>query len=231
MTKEDIDKIIGKNDIYAIEYTNLSWNTNIRHIDQVSYLPKNKSCIRAYCFESNSFLIFSISRINNIQTIWTYITNENETVPQDGLYIFACRDDNHMSYEPAHMKQGERFMKYFEGEYKHGNICFTIYPQYYHYIPYSITAYKKYHPDNPASEYRNNKLKNWYNLVVVTTMKGEMDSNEYVLLTNTFSKNAIQLHADNKIDYLQKEEKELFNDLSSESNAELYYHLIRPRLI
>ena len=58
-----------------------------------------------------------------------------EIVEKDGLYIFACRYDNHLDYEAYFLNKGEKYWKYFIDEFSHSDGWMTIDPLAVHYIP------------------------------------------------------------------------------------------------
>ena len=57
----------------------------------------------------------------NINRKWCYILDENDTAPDEGLYVMACRGDNHIIYEIYRFSKGDRFWDKYEGENAHSN--------------------------------------------------------------------------------------------------------------
>ena len=66
---------------------------------------------------------------------WMDILSVDAIAPERGLYMFACKGDNHVLHEFYFLHKGERLFKYFEGKYGHCNGYFPVIPIDYHYIP------------------------------------------------------------------------------------------------
>ena len=60
--------------------------------------------------------------------------DKNDLVPQSGLYIFACKADNHIEYELYRLEKGERLWKYFTDDFAHYDGYFDVEPLAYHFI-------------------------------------------------------------------------------------------------
>lgn len=52
---------------------------------------------------------------------WCYILDDNEFAPDDGLYVMACRGDNHIVYEVYWFSKGDRFYDKYEGKNAHSD--------------------------------------------------------------------------------------------------------------
>lgn len=134
MTKEDAVTMIGFQGVYEIDYQ----KDNIVRTWHISDMELIKGyggkVIAAFCHESGRKLNFKISKIVSAKRYWIDIFEEEETAPQSGLYLFTCSGDNHLITELYHLNQGERFYKYFEGEYSHMNGWFEVIPLAYHCV-------------------------------------------------------------------------------------------------
>lgn len=68
--------------------------------------------------------------------VWTKICDSDMTVPKTGLYVFACRCDNHVALELYRLNEKEKLWKYFTEEFVHFDGYFRVIPFAYHYIDY-----------------------------------------------------------------------------------------------
>ncbi|MBP3763230.1 MAG: hypothetical protein J6I49_05030 [Bacteroidales bacterium] len=66
---------------------------------------------------------------------WTEIITGNETAPQTGIYVIACRYDNHIGFEIYKMKEGDRFFDLYEGDNSHSDGYYPIDCLSYYIIP------------------------------------------------------------------------------------------------
>lgn len=72
---------------------------------------------------------------------WIEILKEDEVAPRNGIYIIACRYDNHLGYEIYKLKKGDCFGGLYKNENAHSD----------GYYPIDCLAYYKiqeYSPDN-----------------------------------------------------------------------------------
>ena len=72
---------------------------------------------------------------------WIEILKEDEVAPRNGIYIIACRYDNHLGYEIYKLKKGDCFWGLYKNENAHSD----------GYYPIDCLAYYKiqeYSPDN-----------------------------------------------------------------------------------
>lgn len=164
MIKTEIEKAIKYQGEIEIEYRNLERNTSVRHIFDMNYSNKyGNNYIEAYCRESEGYLTFRIDRIISVKWIWIEIYDIDDTAPKTGLYVFACRYDNHIELEIYRLNEREKLWKYFTEEYEHHDGYFEVTPLAYHYIDFysekSICHWKIQHPF--MEEYSNDKIKIW----------------------------------------------------------------------
>lgn len=66
---------------------------------------------------------------------WTIISSSDFVMPVDGVYLVACRGDNHIEYEIHKYQRGQRFWEFFEGENAHLNGWFCVEPMGYYRLP------------------------------------------------------------------------------------------------
>lgn len=134
--REAIESAIAeKCHVYEIEYLNSSKIDRCWHICDIQYSEEfGDSHIVAYVNELQKCLTFRIDRILKCDKYWVDILNDNDIAPADGLYVFACRGDNHIYTEIFMMKQGERLCKYFSNEYAHCNGWLEVIPLAYHIV-------------------------------------------------------------------------------------------------
>ena len=134
-TKFNILDIIGSHNIYEIDYCKPNGEMRTRHIMDACFSVKyGNNYIDASCDESHGVLTFKVDRISGIRCSWIEIHDTSEVAPEDGVYVFACRGDNHHEYEMYKMNKGDKLWKFFEGEYTHMNGWFEVVPIAYHYI-------------------------------------------------------------------------------------------------
>lgn len=60
---------------------------------------------------------------------------ENQKVPQTGIYLFLCRGDNHLLYEVHELYKGMEILASFQGDRVHTDGWFSVKPICYYYIP------------------------------------------------------------------------------------------------
>lgn len=72
---------------------------------------------------------------------------------EDGIYLVACRGDNHILYEIHEYHQGQRFWEFFEGENVHSDGWFTVEPMGYYRLPKLKDRRVDKIPQNPDSLY------------------------------------------------------------------------------
>lgn len=66
---------------------------------------------------------------------WVKI-EENTIAPENGIYLFICRGDNHLLYEVHELLRGTELLWHFQEERTHWNGCFIVKPIYFYYIPF-----------------------------------------------------------------------------------------------
>lgn len=134
MIIEQIDKMIELQGVYEIVYR----KEDEEHTWHISYIEKHKDydgkVITAYCHELEKDLNYSVSKIVSAQRYWIDIIEDDATAPQNGIYLFTCRGDNHLITELYYLNQGERLYKFFEGEFRHSNGWFEVIPLAYHFV-------------------------------------------------------------------------------------------------
>lgn len=132
-----IRPLVGSQDSFEIDYCKTSGEKHTYHIMDVSFSDKyGNNYISAYCAEVCSYLTFKIDRINAIRHAWIEIFNTEATAMKSGIYIFACRGDNHLEFEMYRMCEGEKLWKYFENEYAHMNGWFKVNPLAYYFVEF-----------------------------------------------------------------------------------------------
>jgi len=144
-----LEASVSYQDVYEITYVNKAKQKKVFHIYDVEFSLKKdtqkSSLIKAFTleFKSEEKTSFSCSNIISITKYWKSIIDKDETAPEDGLYVFTCRGDNHLEEEIYHLNKGDRLYKYFDGENKHMNGWFEVLPLAFHYIkPYNTECSK-----------------------------------------------------------------------------------------
>lgn len=90
MTKEQIEEMIERQDIYEIEYEK-DQKKRIRHISNIEYSDKyDGKCILVFCHESQSDLVFNIHKICFAKKYWVVILTKDARAPKDGVYLRDC---------------------------------------------------------------------------------------------------------------------------------------------
>lgn len=134
MTREETNEIIERQGVYEIVYR----KDDEERVWYISNIDLHKDydgkVVTAFCHELEKDLNYSISKIVSARRYWIDIIEEDDVAPQSGIYLFTCRGDNHLITELYHLDQGERFYKYFEGEYGHMNGWFEVIPLAYHLV-------------------------------------------------------------------------------------------------
>lgn len=138
--------IVEKCHVYEIEYLNSNEMVRCWLICHIQYSKEyGDSHIVAYVNELQKELTFRIDRILKFEKYWVEILDDKDTVSSDGLYVFACRGDNHIYIEMYMMKQGELLYKYFSDEYMHRNGWVHVIPLAYHFVDtYAIEQNKRW---------------------------------------------------------------------------------------
>ena len=136
MNMSNLDKLIENQSLIEIEYCNSNEEMVAFQIRPFDCYEKNgHEYLRAYCTGNDvKDYTFRIDKINSMKQVWVDTFDENDLVPQSGLYIFACRGDNHIEYELYRLEKGERLWKYFTDDFAHCNGYFEVIPLAYHYI-------------------------------------------------------------------------------------------------
>ena len=132
-----IRSLVGSQDSFEIDYCKTNGEKHTYHITDVSFSETyGNNYISAYCTGMCTYLTFKIDRINAIRHAWIEIFNKEVTAPKSGIYVFACRGDNHLEFEMYRMYKGERLWKYFENEYAHMNGWFEVDPLAYYFVEF-----------------------------------------------------------------------------------------------
>lgn len=128
---------MGSQDSFEIDYCKTNGEKHTYHIMDVSFSKKyGNNYISAYCTGVYTYLTFKIDRINAIRHAWIEIFNKEVTAPKSGIYVFACRGDNHLEFEMYRLYKGERLWKYFENEFAHMNGWFEVDPLAYFFVEF-----------------------------------------------------------------------------------------------
>lgn len=143
--------VIEQQGVIEIDYVNQTGEHTILHISDIE--NKKDGNILAYCVESQSDQTIKIKNIHRIKWVWKFIFDQEDVAQRKGLYVFACRGDNHLEFEPYLLEEGERFGKFFEGKYAHGSLLMPNEPIAFHYIePYSVES-SDWAPYEPMKEH------------------------------------------------------------------------------
>lgn len=161
MAFNEIETAIKQQGVIEIDYENQMGKRSLLHI---SCLEKKKDGnILAFCKESQSNLTLIAERIHILKWIWKNIYSQEDVTPRKGIYIFACRGDNHLVFECYQMEKGELLWKYFIGEYAHCDGWLDVEPLSYHVIDnYSESSleWKTYINEEFINE-KNIKQRDW----------------------------------------------------------------------
>lgn len=137
MSETNVKELIERKDIHCVK---------IWYCKDAELLPYNlydldysdkygNGYVQAYCNPYHDKLFtFKIDRIKNIKPIWIE-TTFNDVVPTSGIYVFACRGDNHILFEIHRLEKGERLWIPFEGDFEHYNGWTVVIPVAYYYLP------------------------------------------------------------------------------------------------
>lgn len=103
---------------------------------------KGKVLLEVYAQDPDyvEWLIHNVTNYSiDLYSGWKEILDVNDIVPEDGIYVIACRGDMHLIFEIYNLKKGDRFWDLYEGENSHCNGWAIVDCLAYHYIPeYSI---------------------------------------------------------------------------------------------
>ncbi len=136
MTREEINEMIERQGVYEIVYRD-ELGERVYHISDIKARYDNNS-ITAYCHETDYEIdherFFSIEEILSAKRYWIDILEEDEVAPKSGVYLFACRGDNHLIAELFRLEQGDKLYKYFEEDYYHSNGHVRVIPLAYHLV-------------------------------------------------------------------------------------------------
>lgn len=136
MTKEQIDQAIKARADIFIEYSKDGVTIKPYQLTKLSYSEKyGKNCICGTPIDSDTELTFRVDRIKNVELHWNDFFGSNTVAPETGLFLMACRGDNHLVFELMKYKKGDRFWELYEGANEHYNGWFEVDPLAYHYIP------------------------------------------------------------------------------------------------
>ena len=140
----DLNTAISRQGVFEVEYQKPDGSHVTRHLSDISFSEKyGDRCIDAYCHESGSYLTFRNDRIIGIRQIWVNIYGKDGVAHQDGVYIFACRGDNHLVFEIYELKEGDRLWNFFSDGYVHRDGFFEVEPISFHYV-------EAFRPDSPS---------------------------------------------------------------------------------
>lgn len=132
-----IRSLVGSQDSFEIDYCKTNGEKRTYHIMDICFSKEyGNNYISAYCPEVCTYLTFKIDRINDIRHTWIEIFDAEVTAPKSGIYVFACRGDNHLEFEMYRMYKGERLWKYFKNEYAHMNGWFEVDPLAYYFMEF-----------------------------------------------------------------------------------------------
>ena len=94
MERKDIEIAIEQQGVIEIDYTNQMGKRSFLHITRL--VIENERNLIAICKESQTSLHFKFERIQNMKWIWRNIFSMDDVASKDGLYVFACKGDNHL---------------------------------------------------------------------------------------------------------------------------------------
>lgn len=167
----EIKDVIRKQGIFEMVYTKPDGITTHYFIADIQL--SGQGYIKAYSCKSGKHLTFKIERIQTIQESWTPLS-KGDIAPESGLYVFVYEGDNHLDFEAFELLKGERFLKYFIGEYSHGGFMDRL-PFAYHYTEVYNPQIKQDEWITPADGRKDNETyNNHYSCVrAVETPQGE----------------------------------------------------------
>ena len=136
MTKQLIDQAIkARTDIF-IEYSKDGNTAKPYQLTKISYSEKfGESYICGTPVDSDTELTFRLDRIRKVELHWNDFFDSNTVAPETGLFLMACRGDNHLVFELMKYKKGDRFWELYEGANEHYSGWVEVDPLAYHYIP------------------------------------------------------------------------------------------------
>lgn len=135
MDVNELNIIIENQNLIEIEYCKSNEEVVTLQIRPFDFYENNgHDYVRAYCSGNVKEYTFRIDKINSMKQVWIDTYDKNDLVPQSGLYIFACKADNHIEYESYRLEKGERLWKYFIDDFTHYDGYFDVIPLAYHFI-------------------------------------------------------------------------------------------------
>lgn len=153
--------MVGSQDSFEIDYCKTNGEKRTYHIVDMSFSKEyGNNYICAYCTEVCAYLTFKIDNINGIRHAWIEIFDAELTAPTSGIYVFACRGDNHLEFEMYRMYKGERLWKYFENEYAHMNGWFVVEPLAYYFVEFypEETQWRLFDSFSENKSYKNYEI-------------------------------------------------------------------------
>lgn len=150
---ELLNKVAGCDLALEILYVNINGISN-KHILNCSDLKINKrnKKFKAYSYKFEKVLTFSNDNVKDVKILtlqdmpeltvgkgfsqWTYIFSNDIKSDEDGLYLIACRGDNHLVFELLNLKKNTCFWDFYSGENTHYDGWFIVEPLAFHKIPF-----------------------------------------------------------------------------------------------
>ena len=145
---DDSDEIFWLKETYPVDLNYLFPNQEKVFADwfsgeiKMSYGEVLESQYNGYSsiYEKDLFLEFENGCLikqreidNNDKRQW-FKFEDNGIALKSGIYVFACTGDNHILFEIHRLEEGERFWKYFEGNFEHYNGWAVVLPKAYYYL-------------------------------------------------------------------------------------------------
>lgn len=151
---EIIKEVIATKGVYEVVYANAKGEERTFHVFDARYAEGyGERAIDVRCMENNKDMILAVSRIQRIENYWVDVFDDNDTIPEDGYYLFACRGDNHLEYELYYLRKGDNPFANFEGENSHLNGWFVVDPLAYHRVKEGSEHWIKASGFDPSESY------------------------------------------------------------------------------
>lgn len=147
-----LNKVAGQTIIIEILYMNSRGDLNKHILDCIDLKIGNRSKnFETYAYDAGKVLKFSVANIRSIKVLtlgntqsltfgkwyrqWTHIFSENLKCEADGIYVIACRGDQHLIFELFKLEKNSRFWDQYTGNNAHCQGWYPIDPLAYHYLP------------------------------------------------------------------------------------------------
>ncbi len=108
-------------------------NIDIPIIGEMDIIPFGKykgKVLRDVYKQNPSYVLWMIDNVSNykieLYSGWKDILKGDDAAPIDGVYVIACRYDNHLGFEIYGLKKGYRFWKLYENENAHWDGYYPI---------------------------------------------------------------------------------------------------------